>query len=220
LRDRVQERTAESSVVLATHSQGTIIAAAALLLDSAPADDTAPSAAASSQTGDSGAVDATTEPSLSFPARVALLTFGSPLRRLYARNFPAYFGFKVLTDLEKAAAGRWINLWAHTDPIGGWIFGCTEADRHHDDSVVDWWLPDASGVLPVDGSYPPICHHSGFWLRDEYATSLDALAARIPTPSEYPGAGASAGRYLYEARISAIAPPEVVPTLRLPSAAE
>ncbi|MGC4795685.1 hypothetical protein ACLQ3H_16395 [Micromonospora saelicesensis] len=30
--------------------------------------------------------------------RVALLTYGSPLRRLYARLFPAYLGYDVLRD--------------------------------------------------------------------------------------------------------------------------
>jgi hypothetical protein len=215
LRDRVQELTTESSsVVLATHSQGTIIAAAALLLNSAPS-----GTVSEGDTG-SGDADATTDTSFSFPDRVALLTFGSPLRRLYARNFPAYFGFKVLTDLQDAAAERWINLWAHTDPIGGWIFGCSELDRRNDESVFDWWLRDATGALPVDGSYPPICHHSGFWLRDEYGESLDALAARIPIPSAYPGVGEEAEMDLLEPPMSAVAPPEAVPTLRRPSAAE
>ena len=75
-------------VIVAAHSQGTVIAAATLLR--ANSDD----------------------------ARVGLLTFGSPLRRLYARNFPAYFGTGALPELCRRQRPRWINLWALSDPIG------------------------------------------------------------------------------------------------------
>src|SRR4029077_19680735 len=94
LLDRLRALTAadDTRVVLAAHSQGTVIAAATLLQDDA-------------RTGD----------------RVALLTFGSPLRRLYARNFPAYFGTGALPRLRQRQHLRWINLWARTDPIGSWI---------------------------------------------------------------------------------------------------
>jgi hypothetical protein len=50
--------------------------------------------------------------------RVALLTYGSPLERLYGRWFPAYFGPKALLGLS-TELDCWRNLWRHTDPIGG-----------------------------------------------------------------------------------------------------
>ncbi|MFI5670435.1 hypothetical protein [Streptomyces sp. NPDC051704] len=50
--------------------------------------------------------------------RVALLTYGSPLRRLYGRWFPAYFGPGPLAALH-ADVDCWRNLWRATDPIGG-----------------------------------------------------------------------------------------------------
>ena len=74
LLDRLRALTAagDTRVVLVAHSQGTVIAAATLLQDDE-----------------------------STAHRVALLTFGSPLRRLYARNFPAYFGTGALPRLRQ-----------------------------------------------------------------------------------------------------------------------
>src|SRR5262245_2520292 len=48
--------------------------------------------------------------------QVTLLTYGAPLRRLYARYFPAYFG----EDQLQLLADRldWLNLWRRTDAIG------------------------------------------------------------------------------------------------------
>ena len=51
--------------------------------------------------------------------RVALLTHGSPLGRLYGRFFPAYFGTERLQQLADRVGGRWTNLFRWTDPIGG-----------------------------------------------------------------------------------------------------
>lgn len=51
-------------------------------------------------------------------SRVALLTYGSPLRRLYGRWFPAYFGPGPLGALH-GELDCWRNLWRATDPIGG-----------------------------------------------------------------------------------------------------
>ncbi|MDT0328276.1 hypothetical protein [Nocardiopsis lambiniae] len=50
--------------------------------------------------------------------RVALITHGSPLDRLYARYFPGYFGPGPFADLCDRVAG-WRNLWRITDAIAG-----------------------------------------------------------------------------------------------------
>ncbi|MFF3464109.1 hypothetical protein [Streptomyces sp. NPDC002619] len=50
--------------------------------------------------------------------RVALLTYGSPLERLYGRWFPAHFGPVALSSLHREVA-CWRNLYRLTDPIGG-----------------------------------------------------------------------------------------------------
>jgi hypothetical protein len=51
-------------------------------------------------------------------ARVALLTYGCPLERLYGRWFPAHFGPDRLRALHDDMHA-WRNLWRSTDPIGG-----------------------------------------------------------------------------------------------------
>ncbi|NKQ28084.1 lipase family protein, partial [Streptomyces galbus] len=51
-------------------------------------------------------------------ARVGLLTYGSPLERLYGRWFPAHFGPDALSALHRDV-DCWRNLYRLTDPIGG-----------------------------------------------------------------------------------------------------
>ncbi|MCW2497489.1 hypothetical protein [Jatrophihabitans sp.] len=80
-------------VVLAGHSQGTVISAATVLQLGDVADD------------------------------IALLTFGCVLRRLYGRYFPAYFDARVLRQVgeavQSAGVPRWWNLWRYSDYLGG-----------------------------------------------------------------------------------------------------
>ncbi|CCB73513.1 MULTISPECIES: hypothetical protein [Streptomycetaceae] len=79
----------DGRLVLSAHSQGTVLAASAIW-------QLAPRAR----------------------RRVALLTYGSPLERLYGRWFPAYFGPVALASLH-GEVHAWRNLWRSTDPIGG-----------------------------------------------------------------------------------------------------
>lgn len=94
---RIEERlAADKPILLAPHSQGTVIAAAAIL-----------------------ALDQPTK-------RLALLTYGSPLSHLYAQGFPAVFSRDCLATLcnKLSTDGgklRWRNLYRVTDPIGGRI---------------------------------------------------------------------------------------------------
>ncbi|MDT5245208.1 MAG: hypothetical protein QOD36_2584, partial [Mycobacterium sp.] len=149
LLDRLRALTAagDTRVVLVAHSQGTVIAAATLLQDDE-----------------------------STAHRVALMTFGSPLRRLYARNFPAYFGTDALPRLRHRQEQRWINLWARTDPIGSWINDDRDRSLQEALEEVDYRLLDVQSLTPhADGTYPPICGHSGFWRRPEYRDAVSAL---------------------------------------------
>lgn len=65
-------------------------------------------------------------------SRVALLTHGSPLERLYGRWFPAFFGPPALTGLHREM-DDWRNLWRFTDPIGGPIRLTCEDGRRIDE---------------------------------------------------------------------------------------
>lgn len=76
-------------LIISGHSQGSVLAAAAVWQLDAPT-----------------------------RGRVALLTHGSPLERLYGRWFPAFFGPEALRSLHQDVT-CWRNLWRATDPIGG-----------------------------------------------------------------------------------------------------
>ena len=151
---RVLVSDPDTRVVFAAHSQGTVIAAATLLQHD----------------------DHTRE-------RVALLTFGSPLRRLYARNFPAYFGTDALPRLSGRQQSRWINLWALSDPIGSWVIDKDDRTMGAALAGVDFRLLDVQALtLRSDGTFPPICGHSGFWVRPEYQSAVTELETEV-TPS-------------------------------------
>jgi hypothetical protein len=108
-------------------------------------------------------------------AQTALLTLACPVRRLYGRAFPAYFGLEPRRTLARlldtteggAPVRRWKNLVRRTDYIGSWIF--TNPDPGNPDPVqiqpgVDQpcWDP-VSLSADVDPTPPPTHYHSGFW---------------------------------------------------------
>lgn len=137
-------------LVLSGHSQGSVLAAAAAWQLDTPSRD-----------------------------KVALLTYGSPLERLYGRYFPAYLGPDALEALH-GEVRAWRNLWRETDPIGGPVRvavddpeRCVDADP----------LPDPASYgrtsqcpLPT-----PVQGHSGYRGTPEFArTRTDVLARLLP----------------------------------------
>lgn len=65
--------------------------------------------------------------------RVGLLTFGSQLRVIFPRAFPAYVNHDAIVDLRRRLGSAWINLWRDTDPLAGpvlsWNHTWTAAER-------------------------------------------------------------------------------------------
>ncbi|MEU7613502.1 hypothetical protein [Micromonospora sp. NPDC049204] len=114
-------------------------------------------------------------------SRVALLTHGSPLRRLYARLFPAYIDDAALHDIGHRVGWRWVNLWRDTDPIGGWVFSAHRSPRAATGSdpadTVDRRQRDPRDVVtPASDSVPPPIH--GHW-PDEADESFTAAVREL-----------------------------------------
>jgi hypothetical protein len=90
-------REAVRPVVMSAHSQGSVIAVAALLRHRRAFDN------------------------------VALVTYGSPLDRFYLRFFPAYFPPATTLELDRRLHRHWLNLVRTTDPIGGGVAAVGDA---------------------------------------------------------------------------------------------
>ncbi|MEV7289089.1 hypothetical protein AB0O01_31845 [Streptomyces sp. NPDC093252] len=108
--------------------------------------------------------------------RVALLTYGSPLERLYGRWFPAYFGSAALGALHEDV-DCWRNLYRVTDPIGGPIRlpgDCgPEVDRA---ALAD---PLAYGRTDLHPLPAPILGHSDYQADPAFAEERARLLARL-----------------------------------------
>ncbi|MFG2788348.1 hypothetical protein [Streptomyces sp. NPDC048419] len=127
--------------------------------------------------------------------RVALLTYGSPIERLYGRWFPAHFGPAALTSLHHDV-DCWRNLHRLTDPIGGPVRlpgDCgPEVDRP---PLKD---PLAYGRTAADPLPAPILGHSDYQADPAFAEERKRLLARLrpelPTPRPAAGAQEDSGR--------------------------
>ncbi|MET9812128.1 hypothetical protein ABZZ16_12700 [Streptomyces sp. NPDC006386] len=151
-------RVTGGRLVISGHSQGSVLAAAA-------AWQLAPSAR----------------------RRVALLTYGSPLERLYGRWFPAHFGPAALSSLHRDV-DCWRNLYRLTDPIGGPMR--LPGDRGPQVDHPPLKDPLAYGrtdLLPLPA---PILGHSDYQADPAFAEERRLLLARlrpgVPAPRDTP----------------------------------
>jgi hypothetical protein len=157
---RIDELERDGRVVLSGHSQGSIIGTALVMQLTFGQSD-----------------------------RVALLTYGCPLRRLYSEFFPAYFGPGALKDAGGFLLGKnagtyrtadrarwpWRNLYRASDPIGGPVFvsfdvaepGCP------DQNDVDRGLVDPVFLMTAgNADYPRTYAHSNYQADEVYAHAL------------------------------------------------
>ncbi|MFV0137529.1 hypothetical protein ACLGIH_30800 [Streptomyces sp. HMX87] len=152
-------RTTGGRLVISGHSQGSVLAAAA-------AWQLAPSAR----------------------RRVGLLTYGSPLERLYGRWFPAHFGPAALGSLHREV-DCWRNLYRLTDPIGGPVRLPGERGPAVDrEPLKD---PLAHGRTDAHPLPAPVLGHSDYQADPAFAEERQRLLARlrpeVPAPRETAG---------------------------------
>ncbi|WP_062646174.1 hypothetical protein [Streptomyces maremycinicus] len=117
--------------------------------------------------------------------RVALLTYGSPIERLYGRWFPAHFGPAALAALHEDIA-CWRNLYRLTDPIGGPVRltgdDCgPQVDR---EPLAD---PLAYGRTEEHPLPAPVLGHSDYQADPAFAQEREMLLGRLrPEEPELP----------------------------------
>ncbi|MCX5379873.1 hypothetical protein [Streptomyces sp. NBC_00091] len=128
--------------------------------------------------------------------RVGLLTYGSPLARLYGRWFPAYFGPGPLTALHRDL-DCWRNLWRATDPIGGPVAAGAESGGPVDRGpLADPLAYGRSHRHPLPA---PILRHGDYQADPAFDAERDALLARLAAG---PRAGVHDAKELPAQRIS------------------
>jgi hypothetical protein len=157
------------SVIVAGHSQGTVISAATLL-QLAEAERAATSGSAR--------------------PHLAYVSVGCVLRRLYARYFRVYFGPQVLDELaallQTGDELRWRNLWRHSDYLGGPVASGpagTGAPATGPIATADVELIDPPfSIPPGDTTYPRPNRHSDYWRDPAYGAAVQRLAELLPDP--------------------------------------
>ncbi len=105
------ESQAKATVVVTAHSQGSVLALAAI--DGFDGQD--------------------------WIDHVSLLTHGSPITRLYVRLFPSHMVDPIDRVSGMLGRDRWVNVYRLTDPIGGAISGETVSASGSGTSRGAWW---------------------------------------------------------------------------------
>ncbi|WP_405622682.1 hypothetical protein [Streptomyces sp. NBC_00076] len=109
--------------------------------------------------------------------RVALLTYGSPLERLYGRWFPAHFGPAALSALHHDV-DCWRNLYRPTDPIGGPVRLTGDCGPEVDHEALK--DPLVYGRTPRHPLPAAILGHSDYQADPVFAEERERLLGRLP----------------------------------------
>lgn len=120
--------------------------------------------------------------------RVALLTYGSPLERLYGRWFPAHFGPAALTSLHHDVA-CWRNLYRLTDPIGGPVHLPGDCGPEVDRAPLK--DPLSYGRTKKHPLPAPILGHSDYQADPAFAEEREELLKRLRPREGVPAQGSS-----------------------------
>jgi hypothetical protein len=150
-------------VLLAGHSQGSVLAAAALIQPKCLPEDN----------------------------QTALATFGCPLGKRYSWGFPAYVNEEVLSGIIYEGSPGWLNFYYPTDPIAGRVFTDEAASDHDNAQVltgqqgrkpqVDVYLLDPAGIRYNYGQPKPVPGgHSGYWTDPRVWDQIAELANALP----------------------------------------
>ena len=87
--------------------------------------------------------------------RVGLLTFGSQLRMIFPRAFPAYVNHRAITATRSLLDDAWINLWRDTDPLAGPVLSWNHVISA-DPPTAEYFDPPENALPPIAGSIPTI----------------------------------------------------------------
>ncbi|MEW2237210.1 hypothetical protein AB0886_34510, partial [Streptomyces sp. NPDC024062] len=122
----------------------------------------------------------------------ALLTYGSPIERLYGRWFPAYFGRVPLEGLQRSVH-CWRNLWRATDPIGGPVL-IDEGPGGHEVDRGPLKDPLVYGRTVEHPLPEPVLGHSDYQADPVFAVERAALLERLGPVVPQQAGGDAEGR--------------------------
>jgi hypothetical protein len=144
----------QGAAVIAAHSQGSVIAVAALQQRrSRPNDD-----------------------------NVGLVTFGCPLTHLYGWAFPAYFGRHAL-DVSGPRVWCWRNFFYDTDFIGGPVRTAgSSLDTRLEDPPTFWYIYGQDP--PAPGRHSGYWNDPRVWAWVDQCAQTIPVPVGVPPPSE------------------------------------